>query len=99
MFGFIGETKGIKMYYFFPDVIYKEVVKFYKEQDIKFPLSKASLWKYLDIEGCLYKTDNAQRRTVRRKVPSRDKTVNTFVTVLPVLAEAMPFIHIKPREE
>lgn len=96
--GFIGKTNDILLYYFFPDEIYKEVVKFYKEQDIKFPISKSALWKYLDIEGCLYKTANSQRRTVRRKVPSKDKNVNNFVTVLPILAGAMPFIRIEPKD-
>lgn len=81
------------LYYFFPDILYKEVVKFYKEQDIKFPISKSALWKYLDTEGYLYKTPKMTRRTVRRQIPNTDNDL----PFIPILQEKMRNIYLKPR--
>ena len=66
-------------YYFFPDVLYTEIVKFYNSQNIKFPVSKASLWKYLDVAGLLYKTEGNDRRTIRKKIPGTDNTIPFIV--------------------
>lgn len=62
-------------YLFFPDILYSEIVKFYRSQNINFPISKASLWKYLDTEGYLYKPKGADRRTVRRIIPETGNLV------------------------
>lgn len=80
-------------YYFFPDIIYTQIVKFYREQGIKFPFSKSALWKYLDNEGYLYRTPKSQRRTVRRKMPDSEDDI----VVIPVLQEKMKQIYLKPR--
>ena len=48
--GYVDNKTDEGVYYFFPDILYKEIVKFFKEQDIKFPISKPALWKYLDVE-------------------------------------------------
>lgn len=66
-------------YYFMPDIMYKEIVKFYREQGIKFPVSKSALLKYLENEGYLYRTPKSDRRTIKKKVPNKN-------TVLPVVA-------------
>ena len=91
--GYVDNKTDEGVYYFFPDIIYKEVVRFYKEQDIKFPISKPALWKYLDMEGYLYKTPKSKRRTVRRKVPNTDNDL----PFIPILQEKMRNIYLKPR--
>ncbi len=92
--GMVDNKTDEGLYYFFPDIIYKEIVKFYKGQDIKFPISKSALWKYLDLEGYLYKTPKSQRRTVERKIPLSDN----YITVIPVLQEKMRNIYLEPRK-
>ena len=92
--GMVDNKTDEGVYYFFPDIIYKEIVKFYKEQDIKFPISKSALWKYLDLEGYLYRTPKSQRRTVERKIPLSDN----YVAVIPILQEKMRNIYLEPRK-
>lgn len=76
--GYVDMRKGL--YYFMPDIIYKEVVKFYSEQKIAFPFSKSSLWKILEDEGYLYRTKGNDRRTVRRINPITHKDM-VFVAI------------------
>ncbi len=92
--GYVDNKAGEEgLYYFFPDILYNQIVKFYKEQDIKFPISKPALWKYLDVEGYLYKTPKMTRRTVRRQVPNTDNDI-PFIAIL---QEKMKNIYLKPR--
>ncbi len=91
--GYVDNKTDEGVYYFFPDLIYNQVVRFYKEQDLKFPISKPALWKYLDMEGYLYKTPKSTRRTVRRKVPNTDNDL----PFIPILQEKMRNIYLKPR--
>lgn len=91
--GMVDNKTDEGLYYFFPDIIYKEIVKFYKGQDIKFPISKSALWKYLDLEGYLYRTPKSQRRTVERKIPLSDN----YLAVIPVIQEKMRNIYLEPR--
>lgn len=65
LIGYVDNEK--ELYYFLPNVLYKEVVKFYNEQGIKFPISKPALLKYLENEGYLYRTPKSDRRTVKKK--------------------------------
>lgn len=76
----------------FPDIIYKEIVKLYREQNIKFPISKSALWKYLDVEGYLYKTSKMQRRTIRRKKPHTENSI----AFIPILQRKMNNIFLAP---
>lgn len=77
--GYIDNRKSNEyekgFYYLFPDVSYAEILKFYRNQNMNFPISKASLWKYLDTEGYLYKTKGNDRRTSRRVIPETDNKV------------------------
>lgn len=92
--GYVDNKAGEEgLYYFFPDILYNQIIKFYKEQDIKFPISKPALWKYLDVEGYLYKTPKMARRTVRRQVPNTDNDI-PFIAIL---QEKMKNIYLKPR--
>lgn len=94
LIGYVDNKSGEEgLYYFFPELTYRAVVKFYKEQDIKFPISKSALWKYLDTEGYLYKTPRMQRRTVRRMVPNTDNEL----PFIPILQEKMKNIYLKPK--
>ena len=77
-------------YLFFPDILYSEIVKFYRSQNINFPISKASLWKYLDTEGYLYKPEKADRRTVRRMIPESGNVV-PFIQIPMEKIETMTF--------
>lgn len=63
--GFIDNEKGY--YYFYADIIYTEVSKFYALADQKFPISAKSLWKYMLEENCLYRTDE-KRYTIQRRI-------------------------------
>ena len=76
----------------FPDIVYKEIVKFYRQQDTKFPISKSALWKYLDMEGYLYKTPKMQRRTIRRKKPHTENSI----AFIPILQSKMKNILLAP---
>ena len=87
------ENDGDGLYYLFPDITYNLIIQFYKQQDIKFPISKSALWKYLDMEGYLYKTPKMQRRTVRRKIPNTENEI----AFIPILQEKMKNIYLKPR--
>lgn len=75
LIGYIDQKA--EKYYFLPNVLYREIVKFYNEQGIKFPISKPALLKYLENEGYLYRNPKSDRRTVKKKVRN---------TVLPVIA-------------
>lgn len=75
--GYVDEDK--EMYYFLPDITYKEITRFYKEQGSKFPISKSALLKYLENEGYLYRTPKSDRRTIKKKAPNKN-------VVLPVIA-------------
>ena len=77
--GYINQER--KEYWFFPDVIYKEVVRFYSGQGIKFPISKASLWKYLDDAEILFKSGKNDRRTTRRVVPANNNNSIAFIVI------------------
>ena len=65
LIGYIDHSE--EKYYFIPNVLYKEIVKFYSEQGIKFPISKPALLKYLENEGYLYRTPKSDRRTVKKR--------------------------------
>ncbi|MBQ6991788.1 MAG: hypothetical protein IJN50_02580 [Clostridia bacterium] len=73
LIGYYDDIEGL--YYLMPDVVYKETVKFYREQGIKFPISKRSLFKMLDDEGYLYITEKSDRRTVKRRVPNTQASI------------------------
>lgn len=73
LIGYYDDIEG--QYYFLPDVVYKEIVKFYREQGVKFPISKRSLFKMLDDEGYLYVPEKSDRRTVKRKVPNTQAAI------------------------
>lgn len=70
LIGFYDNSEG--QFYMMPDVSYGEVVKFYRGQGIKFPVSKASLQKMLAEEGYLYISPKSDRKTVKRKLPTND---------------------------
>ena len=61
-------------YYLYPQKIYSEIVKYYKATNEKFPLNEKNLWKYLEEEGYLYRTDKS-RYTVQRKIYGQNRTV------------------------
>lgn len=69
-----GSFNGVKVgyydekalqFYFIPNIIYNEVVEFYRKGNQKFPVSAKSLWNYLKEDGYLYTTD-PHRKTIQR---------------------------------
>lgn len=70
--GFYDSNK--KIFYFYPDIIYGVVAKFYSNNGKKFPINAKSLWKYLLEEEQLIRTD-PNRYTVQRKVNGKAITV------------------------
>lgn len=68
LIGFYCHSEG--QFYLLPDTAYGEVVKFYKGQGVKFPVSKVSLQKMLAEEGYLYIPEGNDRKTVKRKLPN-----------------------------
>lgn len=82
-------------FYFIPDVTYKEVVKFYREQGIKFPVSKRTLIKMLDDEGYLYVPKKNDRRTVKRKAPN----TYTAIAVIAVYQDKLGFEEFDEEKE
>lgn len=76
LIGFYDDCEG--QYYILPDVAYAMIVRFYRAQGIKFPVSKASLQKMLAEEGYLYIPPKSDRKTVKRKVPSTNSTVTVW---------------------
>lgn len=62
------------LYYFFPNVIYNSICKFYANGSMKFPINAKSLWKYLLEEDNLYRTD-PRRYTIQRRVNGEAQTV------------------------
>lgn len=81
--GFYDGTHGF--YYFIPDTIYKEVVKFYREQGIKFPVTKRTLIKMLYDEGYLFVPSKSDRKTVKRRAPNTD----VFIPVLAIYQDKL----------
>lgn len=77
--GYIDDIKN--EYLFFPDVLYGEIVRFYNAQGIRFPISKASLWKYLDDAGILLRSSKNDRRTTRRKSPDKGGNNIAFIII------------------
>ena len=90
LIGYYDDIEG--QYYLLPDVVYKETSKFYREQGVKFPVSKRTLFKMLEDEGYLYIPEKNDRRTVKRKVP------NTSATI-PVLAVYQNKLGLDPIEQ
>ena len=68
LIGYYHKSEG--QYYILPETAYSEVVKFYRGQGIKFPVSKTSLQKMLADEGYLYIPEKSDRKTVKRKLPN-----------------------------
>ena len=85
-----GETREFPM-----GITYKEVVKFYREQGIKFPVSKRTLIKMLDDEGYLYVPKKNDRRTVKRKAPN----TYTAIAVIAVYQDKLGFEEFDEEKE
>ncbi len=62
------------LFYFFPNVIYNAICKFYSNGNVKFPINARTLWKYLLEEDKLYRTDN-RRYTIQRRVNGKNQSV------------------------
>lgn len=73
LIGFYDDSEG--QYYILPDIAYAEVVRFYRTQGVKFPVSKSSLQKMLADEEYLYISPKNDRKTVKRKLPTTNATV------------------------
>ena len=72
LIGYYCNSEG--HYYLLPETAYAEVIKFYRSQGIRFPVSKTSLQKMLADEGFLYITEKNDRKTVKRKLPNTKVT-------------------------
>ena len=70
--GFYNKDKDC--YYLYPQKIYTSIVDYYSKENIKFPISEKSLWRYLLEEGFLYRTDKT-RYTVQRDIYGKKRTV------------------------
>lgn len=91
---YTGEHVGFydmqtKLYYFFPNIIYKNVIQFYEKQKKKFPLTENTLWKYLKEEGFLITNDPKRcknKKTVTKtqytvvQIKARTEQIHTLQT-------------------
>lgn len=70
--GFIG-YEDTEYYYLYGETTVKEVVKFYSQQGVNFPVTKTTLLKHLDIEKLIEVETNATRtyREKQKKIKSK----------------------------
>lgn len=55
-------------FYLLPEIVYRRVVRFYRDQDVNFPVTARTLWKHLEAEGLIFTGD---KRTVLKKIAGR----------------------------
>ena len=77
--GYLDTKSG--MYLLYPDVLYKSVLKFFREQDINFPLNAGALWKELENNGYLHTTPKKSRPQVQKRNPKTNRD-QSFIPLL-----------------
>jgi len=60
-------------FYLLPEIVYRRVVRFYRDQDVNFPVTARTLWKHLEAEGLIFTESTASeaRRIVQKKIGGR----------------------------
>lgn len=61
----------------YPDLLYKKIRDFYRQQGVDFPFNKSTICKELMTNGFLYKTEKQDRPQVRMKNPITQKEETT----------------------
>ncbi|SHF68746.1 protein of unknown function [Desulfofundulus australicus DSM 11792] len=64
-------------FYLLPETVYRRVVRFYRDQDVNFPVTARTLWKHLEAEGLIFvaREGNRTQRTVRETIAGKRQRV------------------------
>ncbi|GAF26896.1 predicted P-loop ATPase and inactivated derivatives [Moorella thermoacetica Y72] len=73
---FLG-WKDHDWYYLLPEITYRTVTKFYRDQGSIFPVTARTLWKHLEAEGLIFvaREGNRMQRTVRETIAGKRQRV------------------------